>query len=131
MQTQGFSIIELIVFIVVMGIIATVILIPLGTMLQNSGQNDQGTVAMMLANRQMEWWQGQRAQLGYAAIATGALTCTQAICTFIPIPTGYTVTTNVASGFSSSTNYKQITVTVTGANVSLGNATVNALIANY
>ena len=131
---HGFSIIELIVFIVIIGIIGTVILIPLNTMLRDSEINDQATVGMMLANSQMDWRMGQRYQLGknaFAIFANGASTCTQQICTLYPIPSGYTITTNIATGYSTSTNYKTVTVQAVGTTKSQGAATLKLLIGKY
>lgn len=130
-RQQGVSIIELIAFIVIIGIIGTVILIPLGTMLRDSEDNDQLNVAMMLANATMEWRWGQREHQQWSDFPNGTSTCTQEICTFIPIPDGYSVITTIATGWSSSTNYKQITVTVTGNKLGQGSATLKSLFAKY
>ena len=133
-RSFGFSMLELIVFIVIIGIIGTVVLIPLKTMLRDSEINDQATLAMMLSNGMMEYRYGQRYELGSAAFAIfadGSSTCTQQICTLYPIPSGYSITTDIATGYSGSTNYKTVTVTTTGSTKSQSAAQLKLLIGNY
>jgi type II secretory pathway pseudopilin PulG len=123
-KQHGFSFIELIIFIVVSGILATTILLSLTTVLLKAPILHQQMIANELAEQCMEWFIGQRKLLGFSQ-----LTCpsnpTPTICS---APSGYTITNTVScTTINGDSNYKTIVVNVSGA----GDAVLTSLIADY
>ena len=126
-MSRGFTLVELIVFIVVMGFILATVLLPLSTMLQHSNQQQNATVGVELAQGRMDVLVADKINDGFAAIPIGANPCTSPVCTTLPLPPGVTITTNVTSGYEGSTNYKVATVTVNGDAAN----EITLLLANY
>ena len=129
----GFSLIEVLAFIVIAGILGAALFTAFttATRLQASA-SDIGAAAVQLAQERMELILGQRRTLGFAAFTattfdpcTAAVPSTQPVCTVIPA--GYTVGATLADNWGGDTNYKVITVAVTGPSM----ATLTALVANY
>jgi hypothetical protein len=129
---RGVSLIELIAFIVIMGISVTALLSMYRAVLPHGGVTPaQVTLATLLAQERMEIILGQRAALGYSPVAgldpcPGAAICTP--------PSGYSV---VVSGISPpvlwsdvSGNYRQIGVRVLGRDGGQL-AMLSAIVANY
>jgi prepilin-type N-terminal cleavage/methylation domain-containing protein len=129
----GFSLIELVVFITVVGILAAAISTAFSTALHQQGTtSDVGSSAVQLAQERMELILAQRRTQGFAAFSsttfdpcTAAIPSTQPVCTVIP--TGYTVGATFTDNWSGDTNYKVVDVTVTGPS----QASLTALVANY
>ena len=129
----GFSLIELVVFITVVGILAAAISTAFSTALRQQGTtSDTGTSAVQLAQERMELILAQRRAQGFAAFTattfdpcTAAVPSTQPVCTVIPA--GYTVGATLTDNWSGDTNYKVVDVTVTGPT----QASLTALVANY
>ncbi|MEW5756898.1 MAG: prepilin-type N-terminal cleavage/methylation domain-containing protein, partial [Pseudomonadota bacterium] len=128
----GFTLIELVIFIVVISLLSVGLFSVFVNTLKGVDQLDVGTQAMQLAIERMELIMPQRHALGFAGFTgstfdpcTSTPTSTQAVCT--AIPAGYTITTQLATSWLSDTNYKVVTVTVAGK----GQATLQALVANY
>lgn len=118
---SGFTLIELIIFIVVSGVLATTILLSFFVMLQKTPIIHQEMLATQAAKACMEWYIGQRRINGFSSIA-----CNSSVPTLCVAPSGYTTT--VACGiYTGDASYEQITVTITG----LGATTLNTLIAKY
>ncbi len=130
---RGVTLIELIVFIVIMGISVTALLSMYRAVLPRGATPAQITLATQLAQERMELILGQRAARGYSPVVALALDpCPgAAVCT---PPTGYSVIANGVSPpvlWSDVTgNYRQIGVRVLGPD---GNqlASLSAVIANY
>jgi prepilin-type N-terminal cleavage/methylation domain-containing protein len=126
-KQQGFSLIELITFIIVIGIIASSLLLGLNNAIRYSGIPRSISEASYLANARMQIILMNRAINGYSSLSDP---CTStpglAICT--PL-SNYATTNNftVATPTISGSNPKTITIKVTGAY----NATINASIYNY
>ncbi len=121
-RAGGFSLIELIVFIVVLAILLAGLLVAFGSPLSKSPEAGQLDMAAELAQQRMELILAQRRSTSFAAIADpcpGPAVCTP--------PAGYTVTASIVPGFGDPANYKIITVNVTG----LTAITATALVANY
>lgn len=122
-RNGGFSLVEAIVFIVVLGVLLASLVVTFGSSLRLSPQAGQIDVAAELAQQRMELILAQHRAAGYAAMADpcpGPAACTP--------PAGYTVTSSFAAGFAGDpSNYKVITVDVTGT----GTARATALVANY
>ena len=129
----GFSLIELVVFITVIGILAAAISTAFSTALRQQGNtSDVATSAVQLAQERMELILAQRRAQGFEAFTTTtfdpctwAVPSTQPVCTVIPA--GYTVGATFTDNWSGDTNYKVVDVTVTGPT----QASLTALVANY
>jgi Tfp pilus assembly protein PilW len=128
---RGVSLIELIAFIVIMGISVTALLSMYRAVLPRGATPAEITLATQLAQERMELILGQRAARGYSPVASLDPCPGAAICT---ATAGYTV---LVSGAGSpvlwsdvSGNYRQIGVRVVGPD---GNqiASLSAVIANY
>lgn len=123
----GFTLIELVAFIVVIGIIATALLSGMNQALLYSHEPDDLTAASFLANARMQVILMNRAINGYSTLTDPCtITPSLAICTPLSsyaTANGFTVSTPVISG----SNPKTITLSVSGA----GNATINANVFNY
>jgi len=122
----GFTLIELVIFVVVMGIIASMISIFYGTLFRGSANINQQIDASQTATQCMEWYLGQRFISGFNSSSLSNGTSIPGFCT---VPTGYNIATTVSSItlYADPINYKIITVTVTGQ----GNAKLSTIIANY
>jgi prepilin-type N-terminal cleavage/methylation domain-containing protein len=131
-RTRGFTLIELIIFILVVSILAVGLFSAFSYSLQGTGQLYNTTRAMQLAQERMELILPQKRVVGFAAFDnTTADPCKTAPVSTLPvcitIPAGFTVDSNVDPDLVDPINYKVITVTVTG----VGSATLDALVANY
>ena len=121
-KQQGFTLIELVMFIVITSILASTILLALTTATQKIPTVHQNTVASQIAKQCMEWFMGQESLNGFSSL-TCPNTSTPSFCT---APTGYSISTSVScTTINTDTNYKTITVTVSG----LGDASFSTLIA--
>jgi type II secretory pathway pseudopilin PulG len=101
----GFTLLEAIVFIVVLSVLLAGLATSLRSSLHNAPIASQMDIASELAQQRMELILGQRRAAGFAAFADpcpGPAACTP--------PAGYTVTAAIAAGGNS----KTITVNVTG-----------------
>lgn len=124
MRQSGFTLIELLVFIIVSGLLMTVVLLGANTALRNSPSVHNQWVAMQVANECMEWFLDQRRLNGYSTL-TCPSTPTAAACV---APTGFSVINTVScTTWNSDTSYKTISVTVSG----LANASIATQIGEY
>lgn len=129
-KKHGFSLIELVVFIVVMGIIATTILISFDIVLRGTPRTNYQATTMGYAINCIEWLYGQRRLNvnGFNNVSVG--TTVPTFCNN-SLPSGYTMTVNVSNTtFSGDSNYKIITTTVTSPR-NLGYANISLIVANY
>jgi prepilin-type N-terminal cleavage/methylation domain-containing protein len=127
-KKHGFSLIELVVFIVVMGIIAASILTSFDIVLRGIPRTNYQATTMGCAINCIEWLYGQRRLNGFNNVSVGTT-----IPTFCnnSLPSGYTMTANVSNTtFSGDSNYKIITTTVTSPR-NLGYANISVIVANY
>lgn len=122
-REAGFTLIEAVVFIVVLAVLIAALTVALSASLRNSPAAGQMDQASELAQIRMELILGQRRAVGFAAFADpcpGPAVCTP--------PAGYTVTSSIVSGWGGDpTNYKVITVNVTGTWAT----SATAVVANY
>jgi type II secretory pathway pseudopilin PulG len=124
MKQQGFTLVEVIIFIVVTSILSSTMLIAFNAGFNKAPVLLENTIATQTAEQCLEWFVGQRQLFGYTAFSCPS-TAVPAFCT---APTGYTIAVNiVCTTISGDTNYQNISVTVSGK----GNATMNTLVANY
>ena len=124
----AFTLIELIIFIVVIGIVGTSILVALNSVLRGEHVPSRQVIATQTATKCADWYLGQRQLHGFN---TAALTCpSTAVPGFCAAPSGYIITTNVACTTlygEANANYKTINIVVSGA----GNASISLLLADY
>lgn len=126
-KQQGFSLIELVTFILVIGIIASGLLVGLNQSLRYSDTPRQLSQASFLANARMQIIFMNRAINGYSLLDDPCTTTPDlAICT--PLST-YASANNltVNAPTISGSNPKTVSINVTGS----GNATINASFYNY
>jgi type II secretory pathway pseudopilin PulG len=90
MNSRGFTLIEVIVFIIVMGIIGATIFASMNTVLRGSVTSHHQTAALQTAVQCMEWFVGQRYLKGFDAIPVGNIT--PSLC----ISPSYNVSANVS-----------------------------------
>ncbi len=118
----GFSLIEVVIFIVVLAVLLAGLLVVFSSSLSKSPQAGQLDMGAELAQQRMELILGQRRAVGFAAFTDpcpGPAVCTP--------PAGYTVTSTIVGGWTDPANFKIVTVNVTG-NTTL---TATSLVANY
>lgn len=110
-KNAGFSLVELVVFIVVIGIVAVAMIVPMNMASENSANPLYDTIAYELAQERMELILGQRYMATtFSSFADPcATTPTLPVCTF----SGYTVVANISAG----TAVRTITVSVTGPKI--------------
>jgi hypothetical protein len=120
----GISLIEMVIFIVLVGIIATGLMAALHESLKHLPENQDDIVAIHLAESRLEFLIGQKFINDFSHFTD---TCTDAeppsICS---VPSGYTVTSTITRGYESDPNLGTIRVVVTGK----GRAEVETLIGN-
>lgn len=100
-RKYGFTLIEIIVFIIVMGIVGVTIFTSMNMVLKESPASYRRTVALQTATHYMEWYIGQRYLNGFNTIPLGTTTDTV---------NNYKININVGEP---KYNYKDIIVTVT------------------
>lgn len=126
MRAPGFTLIELIIFIIILGIIGTTLLMTFQVSLKKSPVVRNVSRAVELAEKRMDFIQGQRNIIGYASFSdVCAISTTLPACTG---ESGYSINSSISTGWDgNSVSYKVITVNVTG------NATfsLTGLVANY
>lgn len=121
---RGFTLIEIIIFIVITGILATGLAAVFSTTMRGAAMPGQLTQATQIAQERMELILGQRRAVGFAAFTDPCPA--SPLCA--PAPPGYFFTPppTIVTGWNGNPNYKVITVTVTGPT----NATLTALTSN-
>ncbi len=120
-QKQGFTFLELVIFIVIIGILAAGLLSAFNVFLQKQPSVQAATLANSLAAQRMEIILGQKKISGFSAYSDPCPG--PAICS---VPTGYTVTSSIANNWNNDTNYNVITVSVTGK----ATASLTTMVAN-
>ena len=111
--SAGFSLIELIVFIVVIGIALAGVMTAFNTALQNTSSVNPETTAIQLASARMEIIFSQSRSQGFASFIDICASSPPAVCP--TAPSGYAVTASInAYTVGSDTNYKLIDVIASG-----------------
>ena len=119
--SKGFTLIEVTIFIVVLGIIATGLLAAFSISLRQQPTVQVIAIANTLAAQRMEIILGQKAIAGFSSYSDPC--SSPAICS---IPAGFTVSSTITPSWNSNANYNVITVNVTGK----ATATLTTLVAN-
>jgi Tfp pilus assembly protein PilE len=126
---RGFTLIELVIFIVGSSILVTTLLLAFQITLNNTPAVHYDMIATQLADQCMEGFIGERRLSGYnhPNLACSGSPTLPGVCTSL---TGFTVSAAITCSptlSGDSTPSKTVTVTVGG----LGSATLNTLLANY
>jgi Tfp pilus assembly protein PilV len=123
---SGVSLVEVIIFIVIIAVLATGLFVALATPLRGSPQAGLMDMAAELSQQRLELILAQRRAVGFAAFSDPCVPGPgPAVCT---PPTGYNVNSTIVAGWGGDpSNYKVISVNVSG----LFTATASALVANY
>ncbi len=131
-RVRGFSLIELLIFIMVVGLMGVALFSAFSAALLGAGERERSVRSAQLAQERLELILAQKHAVGFAGFGAAnfdpcisAPPATHATCS--AIPAGYVVTTNLAGAWGGDANYKVITVTVSGR----GNAQLSALVADY
>jgi type II secretory pathway pseudopilin PulG len=123
-RTHGFSLIELLVFIIVTSLVMSTILLSTTTALRNAPTTHQQWVAIEAAQRCMEYFLNQRRINGYASL-TCPSTPSASACS---APTGFSVSTSIScTPWNADAEYKTITVSVSG----LASVSISSQVGNY
>jgi type II secretory pathway pseudopilin PulG len=123
-KLAGFTLIELVLFIMLTSILASTILLSVRTTLKATPVQHDNYIAFQSARACLDGMLGEKALFGLAFFSCPSTT--------VPgnclAPTGYNLAVNIAcTTLNGDTSFETITVTVTGT----GSATLTALIANY
>jgi len=128
----GLSLIELIIFIIIIGIVTAGVLTGYNRILTATTAAGDINQAALLARQRLELILPQRHQLGFNGLSTTTFdpctslpASTQPVCT--NIPAGYNITTSLSGNWSGNTAYRVIRVDVSGPS----NARLQALVADY
>lgn len=116
----GLTLIELIAFIVIIGIAGTLI-IPLTNALKTGGGSNNQIKAMQLARGRMELILASKHINGFDNMADPCANSNTGPCASV---VGYSITPTITTGWNGSNNYKQITVSVSGS----GSITLKSLV---
>lgn len=123
-STTGFSLIEVLVFIVVSSLIMSTLLLSSMQALRAAPTTHNQWVAIQTAQRCMEWFIDQRRLSGYSSL-TCPSTPSPGACS---APSGFSVSSDIScTTWNSDANYKTITVSVSG----LASVTLSAQIGDY
>lgn len=129
-RIQGFSLIELVIYIVIMGIIGLSIFAGMNTALESESIVDDNTQAMIIAQQRMEAIIGQRKTNGFTPFVDPCESPAffpDELCAVGAYAFGYTVTSTITTGFNGNNDLKEVTVEVTGP----GTATLSTLLGNF
>jgi len=115
MREAGFTLIELIVFIIVSSLLFTTILLGANQALKSAPAIHQQWGAIQAAKRCEEWFLEQRRLNGYSSLSCPSTPSASACST-----SGYSISTTIScTTWNGDSNYKTITVTVSPTNTSL------------
>lgn len=122
---QGASLLELIIFIIILGLIGRYILSALVMAGRATPTFSQAQIALQYAESRAEIILAQKNVNGFASLTDPCITSPNLpIC---QVASGYTVSSSIANNWNGNTNYKVVTITVTG----LGSASITELVADY
>lgn len=114
---QGFTLIEVIVFIIITGLVMSTLFVGATFALRSSPEVHEQWVALQAARGCMEWFVQQRRLNGSSQFNCNSSSLPTSFC---PVEAGYTITATLTCPTWNSDSYKMITVTVAGlSNVSL------------
>jgi hypothetical protein len=129
-QEIGVTLIELIIFIIILGICGSGILISFVVALSKSPDIEKMTLATVLAQERVEFLLGRRILVGFESFVDlcDGSTSQPIFCT---LPTGYVINQvlhpTITSNWNGNADYKLINVVVSGT----GDATLKEVVTNY
>jgi type II secretory pathway pseudopilin PulG len=124
-KLAGFTLIELVIFIVILAILVLGLLMAFNVSLERSVDVEGVTRALDLAEGRMDLILGQKKMVGFASFTDPCVASPSlGVCT---TPSGYAVSSSIANNWNGDSNFKVITVTVSGG----GTASLTALVSNY
>lgn len=127
-KQQGFTLIELIMFIIITSILASAILLAYIGALGKPPSILQNTIATERLRQCADWYLSQRRINGYSSVSNANCTASLTIPSMCSVPSGYTLTgTCTQTTLRGDSNYETITLTVAGA----GSATLSLLLGDY
>lgn len=121
---RGISLIELIIFIMVMGILSAAILATFNVAGSKAPNVDNQIAALDYGQLRMDLILGQKASQGFNSFSDPCDVASPPAACSSP---GYTVTSSIAPQWNGDTNYKVITVTVSGK----ASATLESLVGDF
>ena len=125
----GFSLIELVIFIVIIGIAVSSVFLSLSTALQKTSLVNPQTTAIELASARMDIILGQRRINGFQSFYD-LCSINPPVCTVAPGIAGYTISSTISKyTVGNDSNYKIIDVLVTGPQNSRAN--LKTMVAEY
>jgi len=125
-RMSGFTLVELIIFIVVSGILAVGLAGVFSSSIRGGAEPGRLTQATQIAQERMELILAQKRRARLVGSFVFADPCPASpVCT--PVPAGYAVVSNIAPDWNGDINYRLITVTVNGP----ANATLISVVANF
>ncbi len=129
---SGVTLVELVAFIVIVALLATGLIAAFTSAMRDTPKSNEITQALQLAQERMELVLAQKQRLGFTGFTPTTYdpcppvgTSTAAICT--PVATNYGVTSSLLTSWNGSTEFKVITVNVTGPQM----IALTALVASY
>jgi type II secretory pathway pseudopilin PulG len=129
-KQKGFSLFELVVFIVITGIVATGLFVGLNATLESEHEIDDTDHALVLAQQRMEVILGQRKQNGFTPFldpCSAPASFPDELCAVGAFAFGYTVTSTIDNNWNGNSNFKVVTVDVTGP----GTASLTTIVGDY
>jgi len=123
MRITGVTLIEAVVFIVIIAIAAAAILLPLA-LVQQAPSHAQNQKAVDVAQQRMELWLQHKRAHGFNNATSDP--CQGSSSPPCDVPSGYNINTQV-SNFNGNSQLKKITITISGE----GDAELTSLIADY
>jgi type II secretory pathway pseudopilin PulG len=122
-KSKGFSLLELIIFVVVIGIAATTILSSMEMILKTQHTTQENGTAVQAASRCLEWFWGQNQMNGYSSVTSPSTT----VPSFCSVPSGFSIAVSVVNTtIASEASYKTISATVSGK----GSSSLSLLLAD-
>lgn len=127
LRSKGFTLIEVIIFIVIMGVLGVGVLASFNVAMQRAPSIQNSSRAIGLAKRRMEMVMGYVDVYGFNNLTIDPCLGTYAGAYFCADPVGYTTTATIIDDFSGDANLKQVSVNVTGN----ATASLSSLVGNY
>lgn len=128
-RCRAFTLIEVVIFIVILSIVGLSILLGMNMSLKGSPDATKNTQSIMLAQQRMELMLGQRYSVGFSGFTDpcGAGPFPDILCGEGAYALGYTISSSITPSWSGNADLTLITVTVTGPD----SATLTTIVGNH
>jgi type II secretory pathway pseudopilin PulG len=129
---KGYTLIELIMFMVIVTILSTTIFVGYEVAMSGAADVSNNARAMFIAEQRMDLIIGQKIKNGFSGfvdpcVSLFASPATDNICSKGSFAFGYTVLSSITTPWNANANLKLVTVTVSGP----GSATLATVVGNY